>query len=250
MPRVGLSGVPSDTDASECASHERRIAPTLTQAQWVPLAQAHADRVEPWVRPHLARRSRQQPHPVEDFLWRYYSYPPQALRTWHPGWGVELSGDVAGFGTVRGFVVDGDRARVDPALPARRAVQVREIGDLLAANQSRPPRLGCFGLHEWAMVYRQPAEQVRHALVPLRLGAAGTDAVVDAHRISCSHYDAYRFFTEAAAPLNTMRPTLATRVVNEQPGCLHAGMDGLQMGLQTGAVQLRRPGRRLLRAGP
>ena len=140
MPRVGLSGVPSDTDASECASHERRIAPTLTQAQWVPLAQAHADRVEPWVRPHLARRSRQQPHPVEDFLWRYYSYPPQALRTWHPGWGVELSGDVAGFGTVRGFEVDGDRARVDPALPARRAVQVREIRDLLVATQSRPAR--------------------------------------------------------------------------------------------------------------
>ena len=61
--------------------------------------------------------------------------------------------------------------------------------------------------------------------MPLRLGPAGTDAVVESHRIACTHYDAYRFFTPDAAPLNTRRPTLEARVANEQPGCLHAQMD-------------------------
>jgi hypothetical protein len=80
-------------------------------------------------------------------------------------------------------------------------------------------------MHEWAMVYRLPAEQVRHATWPLRLGGDGTDEVVESHRIGCSHFDAFRFFTEEARPLNTLRPSSTDRPAFEQPGCLHAGMD-------------------------
>jgi hypothetical protein len=197
----------------------------LAEADWRPRAAGHAARVRQWTEPHLRRRSQHQRHPVEDFLWEYYSYSPKALRTWHPGWGTTLTGDVAEFRAVRGFVVDGDRARVDPALAERRADQVRSIRDLLAATQGRPARLGCFGLHEWAMVYHSRPDALRHTQLPLRLGAEGTDAVLEAHRIACSHYDAYRFFTADAAPRNTLRPTFADRVRNEQPGCLHAQMD-------------------------
>ena len=32
------------------------------------------------------------------------------------------------------------------------------VRDLLAAVAFRPPHLGCFGLHEWAMVYRLDPE--------------------------------------------------------------------------------------------
>jgi len=40
----------------------------------------------------------------------------------------------------------------------------------ICSRRPRPPaQLGCFGLHEWAMVYRQDADQVRHARWPLRL---------------------------------------------------------------------------------
>lgn len=197
----------------------------LSEDDWRPRAELHDRRVAAWTEPHLRRRSRHERHPVEDFLWEYYSYSPKALRTWHPGWGVTLTGDVAGFATVRGYLVDGVTARVDPALAARRADQLRWIRDLLVATESRPARLGCFGLHEWAMVYRLGADQPRHTQVPLRLGPAGTDAVVESHRITCTHYDAYRFFTPDAAPRNTLRPTLDARVANEQPGCLHAQMD-------------------------
>ena len=60
---------------------------------------------------------------------------------------------------------------------------------------------------------------------PLRLGAAGTDAVVESHALRCTHVDAYRFFTPAARPRNALTPTRERQVEVEQPGCLHATMD-------------------------
>jgi hypothetical protein len=80
-------------------------------------------------------------------------------------------------------------------------------------------------MHEWAMVYRLAKDDVRHASWPLRLGAEGTDAVVTSHRVACSHFDAFRFFTEDARPLNVLQPGRDDRPDFEQPGCLHAGMD-------------------------
>jgi hypothetical protein len=100
---------------------------------------------------------------------------------------------------------------------------VRFIRSLLSASAARPPWLGCFGLHEWAMVYR--SGEIRHENWPLRLGSAGTDRVVESMPIRCTHFDAYRFFTPPARPLNAVRPTRTDQVELEQPGCLHAGMD-------------------------
>jgi hypothetical protein len=48
---------------------------------------------------------------------------------------------------------------------------------------------------------------------------------VESHRIACSHFDAFRFFTEPARPRNTLQPRSDDRPSFEQPGCLHAGMD-------------------------
>jgi len=67
-------------------------------------------------------------------------------------------------------------------------------------------------------------EETRHPW-PLRLGRAGTDEVVESHRIACSHFDAFRFFSTEARPLNTMQPGRDDRPSFEQPACLHAGMD-------------------------
>ena len=52
-----------------------------------------------------------------------------------------------------------------------------------------------------------------------------TDAVVDGHDITCTHYDAYRFFTPEAVPLNAEPLSRDTQAASEQPGCLHANMD-------------------------
>jgi hypothetical protein len=92
----------------------------------------------------------------------------------------------------------------------------------VSATAARPGRFGCFGLHEWAMVYR--TSDPRHT-VPLRLGAAGTDAVVESMPVTCTHHDAFRFFTDAARPLNALQPRREDQIALEQPGCLHATMD-------------------------
>lgn len=172
---------------------------------------AHEERVDVWIQPHLARRRRGEKHPVHDFLFTYYSYRPAQLRAWHPGHlaNVEKGG-----------------ARHDTSLLAERLPLIRQIRNQLVAIASRPANLGCFGLHEWAMVYEEPLgpEGHRHNW-PLRLGQSATDEVVESHRIGCSHFDAFRFFTPAAIPLNTLNPGRTDREAFEQPGCLHGGMD-------------------------
>ena len=196
----------------------------LDTDQWQARAVTHRERVAEWTDPHLERRRQGQSHPVEDFLFTYYSQRPAALLRWHPGYGVGLR-DASEHETLPGYVTrDGVTAVSEDHVVSRRRL-VRQIGILLRATADRAPHFGCFGMHEWAMVYRLRPEQVRHADWPLRLGAAGTDEVVDSHRIACSHFDAYRFFTDDARPLNQLRPGRDDRPDFEQPACLHAGMD-------------------------
>jgi hypothetical protein len=198
---------------------------TVNESEWRARQLAHEQTVDAQIDPHLARRRRGESHPVEDFLFTYYSYRPAALRRWHPGLGVTLIGDVRDFCARKGYVVEADAAYVDPALTADRADRTRWIRDLLVATGSRRPQLGCFGLHEWAMVYRQRPDDVRHSRYPLRLGSRGTDEVVETHRITCTHFDAFRFFSDEARPLNQLQPSREQQIRNEQPGCLHASMD-------------------------
>ncbi|MCO1658441.1 3-methyladenine DNA glycosylase [Pseudonocardia humida] len=199
----------------------------LDEADWRARAAAHRDRVARWTDPHRERRRRREPHPVLDFLFTYYSPRPAQLEQWHPGPGVGLAAG-AGFLTRPGYVRDdalGDGVvRLDPAaLPERYHGTAAFVRALLTATAARPARLSCFGLHEWAMVYR--TEAPRHDAVPLRLGAAGTDAVVESLPVHCTHHDAFRFFTDAARPRNAVQPARADQLALEQPGCLHATMD-------------------------
>jgi hypothetical protein len=170
---------------------------------------------------HLARKSRREPHPVEDFLFTYYSVRPNQLRVWHPGPGIRLC-DAPEYADRRGYLVVNGTASLDPAEIQRRTDTITWIRALLSSTLARPAQFGCFGLHEWAMVYR--SDDVRHAY-PLRLGADRTDQVVESHKISCTHHDAFRFFTQPARPLNTLQPTRESQPALEQGGCLHANMD-------------------------
>jgi hypothetical protein len=199
----------------------------LGEAEWLERTAAHEVRVAAATDAHLSRRRDHRTHPVEDFLFTYYSFKPAQLRRWHPGAGVALEGAAqAPHREWRFYAVDGDRVLLDVAafLDAR-GQTLRFVRELLVRTAGRPARFGCFGLHEWAMVYRLDQSDVRHAAWPLRLGQEGTDAVVETHQIACSHFDAYRFFTPEAAPLNALTPTRQTQSALEQPGCLHAGMD-------------------------
>ena len=140
----------------------------LRREEWLIRATTHAERVDAFVAPHLARRAESRKHPVHDFLFTYYSQRPAQLRRWHPGYGVALE-DAPEYDGLKGYAggavtasyVDGQRRLLSGLL------------NLLSATAGRPANFGCFGLHEWAMVYREPDGEHRHAL-PLRLGAAGS----------------------------------------------------------------------------
>ncbi|MFJ9392670.1 3-methyladenine DNA glycosylase [Nocardioides sp. NPDC101246] len=196
------------------------VVEVLSRSEWTARADAHRARLAPYVEPHLARRGARVKHPVNDFLFTYYSYRPAQLLRWHPGFGVALS-DASEYADLRGYA-DG---AVSHDFLADKRLLLETLVKLLRATAGREGNFGCFGLHEWAMVYRLTPEQVRHADWPLRLGAAGTDRVVESHRIACSHFDAYRFFTPPAAPLNTLSPRSEDRAAFEQPACLHGNMD-------------------------
>jgi hypothetical protein len=201
---------------------------TLT---WTARRDAHERRVDAWLRPHLERRREGVPHPVQDFLFTYYSQRPAALRRWHPGYGVALAGPEAeAYQGLKGYVLSTDSSGTTVAAVTAEHVRAQRpllegLHRLLTATAARPAQLGCFGMHEWAMVYRLGQDDVRHAAWPLRLGSDGTDRVVETHRIACSHFDAFRFFTDEARPRNTLQPGRDDRAEFEQPGCLHAGMD-------------------------
>ncbi len=167
--------------------------------------------------------SRHEKHPVDDFLFEYYSYRPAQLARWHPGTGSVLENggeflDQKYYTQVPGGVA------ADPALmsPGRQDA-VRWIRGLLAATAGRPAGTGCFGLHEWAMIYR--ASDIRHSSWPLRVDAAVLEETVESLGPRCTHYDAFRFFTPAARPLNRFELQRSTSPEFEQPGCLHANMD-------------------------
>ena len=199
----------------------------LDEASWQSLERAHQERIDATTAAHLERRKHATKHPVDDFLFVYYSYRPAQLRRWHPGIGVRLAGESARTrGGWKYYRYDGSAAFVDrDAFLATRSITAAFVRELLTATSQRAASYSCFGMHEWAMVYRLTPEQVRHADWPLRLGAAGTDQVVESQQIKCSHIDAYRFFTPPARTLNVLTPTRETQISMEQAGCLHANMD-------------------------
>ncbi|MEV7691785.1 3-methyladenine DNA glycosylase [Microbacterium sp. NPDC089189] len=208
----------------------------LPADQWRALEGAHAERADALTAGRRHRAARGETHPVDDFLFTYYSYKPGLLRRWHPGAGVVLA-DAPERRGWRGYTADSgaaDGVRVDaPTIAREKDALLRGISLLLRSTAQRTAQFGCFGLHEWAMVYRSP--DPRHT-VPLRLGAAGTDAVVEKHDLRCTHFDAFRFFTPDAVPRNSTSLDRASQHAREQPGCLHAGMDLYKWAMKLGPL--------------
>jgi len=206
-----------------------QIRAVLERADWTEMESRHHRDVDAMTAGHRLRASEHRTHPVEDFLFTYYSLRPAQLRRWHPGAGIALAdareraewpfhGIISFPGRrAEAVVVNADHFR------AARGPSVGFIQELLAGTARATPQFGCFGLHEWAMIFQ--SDDVRHVGWPLRLGRHGTDEVIRAHQIRCSHFDAFRFFTPAAKPRNLLSPDLASRDRMEQPGCLHASMD-------------------------
>jgi hypothetical protein len=198
----------------------------VRQEEWQRRATEHAERVRPWVEARLARRAAGRKHAVDDFLFDYYPFSPAKLSAWHPGYGVELEGpDASAYLASPGYIQVPGGVTADPSRLAGKLPRLDLAIRILTGTASRPAMTGCFGLHEWAMVYGLAPGEVRHEDLPLRVSPDEIAATVDEVGLRCTHIDAFRFFTPAAVPLNGLEPTRATQPDLEQPGCLHASMD-------------------------
>lgn len=212
-------------DNSTTKTPELWAGPSLGPAQWRQAQRAVDQRVERLLGGWLDKRRRGHKQPVMDFLFEYYSFRPAHLRRFSPGLGVRLEGEEArGAFTRRHWSPVPGGVALDPSSVApQRGRALAWMRDLLHKTWTRDPYLGCFGMHEWAMVYR--TQEVRHSQLPLRMEPEALAAFVDSRPVRCSHYDAFRFFTPAARPLNRLQPTPEAMTELEQPGCLHANMD-------------------------
>ncbi|WP_231750551.1 MULTISPECIES: hypothetical protein [unclassified Dietzia] len=203
----------------------------LPEALWRALEFRHTGAVDSVTGDHLERRRRGEPHPVADFLFTYYRTSVATVRRWHPGPGIILENahltervdwrhyERASLHGRTGLIVNPE------SVLARCAPRIARARAIVEATASRPGAMGCFGLHEWAMLYRSGDDDVRHRQIPLRVPHSRIDEVVEESRLRCTHFDALRFFAEPAVPLNQHALSREAQVRNEQPACLHSGMD-------------------------
>lgn len=194
----------------------------LTAEEWQPRAHAHAMQVDAWSEGRRNRRG--TPHPIDDFLWDYYSFRPAHLRRWHPGYGIALE-DAPEHAQWPHYRTENGHTFADITTLGDRRRAFEWIRDLLVRTNDRTATLSCFGLHEWAMVYGLEQHEVRHEQAPLRLTPAEIKTVIDDAQLKCTHFDAFRHYAPQAITLNVIQPTRQTQLDLEQPGCLHANMD-------------------------
>lgn len=198
---------------------------------WTSRAEKHMAIVGQLADAFLKRRSLGLTHVVHDFLFTYYNCSPLKLKQWVPSFEEVL---VVTAQTRDEYPWLSDYwFRLDGNLLSLNSERIQEntrglatfIADLCDNILQKAPRFGCFGLHEWAMVYKLSPDALRHKGYRLRLSPEDLDRFVESQTICCSHYDAYRFFTKEAHPLNILNPSLETRLQMEQGGCVHANMD-------------------------
>jgi hypothetical protein len=198
--------------------------PIVPRRSWEADRERYLAHISPWVVARLNRRSRHEKHPVHDFLFEYYEFRTSQLLRWTPGFDVILAGAARTDihwpqfeSNAGGLILHAGR------FPEHRVGYLKWAIEYLESTGRREPAFGCAGLHEWAMVYREPAP--RHERIPLRLSRPETDAVVESLPLACTHFDAFRFFSRPARPLNRWNLSRAETTARDQPGCLHVNMD-------------------------
>ncbi len=212
-------------------NHSANQHTPLQETDWQARAIQHKSTVLKWTQPHRKRRDSRNKHPVYDFLFTYYPFSLGKLEQWHPGYGItlETSSSLPEAYQGKHYTVSEQHVQLDKTtLTEKQIKRISWIHNLLVFTKNRAPNFGCYGMHEWAMVYQTHLTDIdiRHReSAPLRFSKEETDRIVESRPICCSHFDAYRFFTPPAIKLNKIQPTLDKRHEFEQPGCLHTNMD-------------------------
>lgn len=197
----------------------------LSGDEWMAARAAHESTLSEILDPYLEKRSRHQKNPVLDFLFEYYKFRPSHLMKWSPGLGKTL--EVVNpdeLPELSEITIHGNLAAINPDFfPGKRLRSVKWMLSLLKNSCKKKPMFGCLGMHEWAMVYK--AGDIRHEQIPLRLSPKEIAEFVESRPLVCTHFDAFRFFTKEARPLNKNHLSRETYQDTEQPGCIHTNMD-------------------------
>jgi hypothetical protein len=193
--------------------------------QWSIRRKAHAARVLPWVQDRVARSQHGVKHPVFDFLFEYYPFRPAHLARWSLGYGVVCEGMTKETCDWPEWFepCDGGMILSPQRFKAHRRQYLDWAVNFLRTTAEREPTYHCFGLHEWAMVYR--TTDIRHSQVPFRISPEVIAETVETQGLRCTHYDAFRFFTQDAVPRNRITLTRLATIEHDQRGCIHANMD-------------------------
>lgn len=197
----------------------------LEESDWMAQKCHHEQVLSDILDPYLEKRSRQEKDPVLDFLFEYYAFRPSHLVKWSPGMGTILQfKEPSVLPEISEFTVKDKEAWLNPDFfPQKRIRSLKWTLEVLGKSAQQKPMFGCFGMHEWAMVYR--AENVRHQQIPLRLSDDEIAEFVESRPLVCTHFDAFRFFTKKARPINKHHLNRENFQDMEQPGCLHTNMD-------------------------
>lgn len=197
----------------------------ISVEQWKAQKVSHELKVDALLGDYLRARSAHKEQPVMDFLFEYYAFRPSALKRWSPGIGVVLEvKNEEDLPEQSELVIENNLAFINKDLfPEKRIRSTKWILQMLRNTREKKPMFGCFGMHEWAMVYKQ--EKPRHNQVPLRMETNELASFVESRPMVCTHFDAYRFFTEEAIPMNKYELTRQTFAETEQAGCIHSNMD-------------------------
>lgn len=203
----------------------KKISRSLSPAEWQSKRDEHKQVIAEIVDPYLEKKQHQESDPILDFLFEYYAFRPSHLKRWSPGFCVLLEeATKKSAPPISEFTVLDKGAFIDPSdFPENRKDSAQWIYSLLKNTEANKPSFGCFGMHEWAMVYK--AETVRHEQYPLRMSQDELTEFVESRPLVCTHFDAFRFFTDPAKPLNKFNLSRKKFNQTEQSGCLHTNMD-------------------------
>ena len=214
-------------NTTESSSH------SLSEKEWKKKSVVHYNEVSQWTEPHRRRKASRDKHPVYDFLFTYYPFALAKLEHWHPGYGASIeipkNEEVPAIYSTK-FYKKNEKyiSLTTQNLKEKEVDRMKWIHNLLTLTQNRPANFACYGMHEWAMVYKTDHSNIdiRHReTAPLRFSKEETDRIVESRPICCTHFDAFRFFTPPALKFNKLQLTLEDRANHEQPGCLHSNMD-------------------------
>jgi len=223
-----------------------RAFSVTTRSVWLAEAENHVRRMNDLLYPSLdfsihdigdkaglkARMHAVREHPVFNFLHTYYRYSAEDLKMFSPGIdhpGLSFSDDSDLAKVHRRYRVISPSQTVKFEIPAPLAadgrfgwIKLSRARDILRATSTRSPFIGCFGLHEWAMVYKN--NEQKQPLLKMRVSETTINEMVESG-VKCTHFDAFRFFHVDALSLNSAELSRETQEDFEQPGCIHATMD-------------------------